>query len=135
MLVRVLSKSAICMYACAQGHNLTVRYIQAVKLDLQEKMFRSEVFSMLKVRFGADRHDDGNHNSGGDGDGDADDLLDAMVQHVAAKYDGTRTEAMLLRLAQRCSDDRSQSAYAICTVRAAHAVAYPNVHRALFVCT
>ena len=66
---------------------------------------------------------------------DADDLLDAMVQHVAAKYDGTRTEAMLLRLAQRCSDDRSQSAYAICTVRAAHAVAYPNVHRALFVCT
>ena len=77
--MRVLSKSAICIYACAQGHNLTVRYIQGVKLDLQEKMFRSEVFSMLKVRFGADRHDDGNHNSGGVGDGDADDLLALMT--------------------------------------------------------
>ena len=66
---------------------------------------------------------------------DADDLLDAMVRHVSVTYTGTRAEAMLLRLAQKCSDDRSQSAYAICTVRAAHAVAYPDVHRGLFVCT
>lgn len=66
---------------------------------------------------------------------DADDLLDAMVQHVTATYSGTRTEALLLRMAHKCSDDSSRSAYAVCTVRAAHAVAYPDVHRALFVCT